>query len=220
MPTLNSKFYQKDNKEPANEKYYFLMNRFKDKHYTLESFDAEIFVVCPECSKRAVVTREGPRYASKYSIKCPNCMFSQTGRKESFQLELRCNCSNCNSKIEVNIPNINKPKESITVKCKTCGISQDYKPRNIRIEWIYEYNGLPTEPYYQLPLWLFENVKGNSLWAYNYAHLDYLKSYISADLRERDDRKFWTLVEKLPEWMQSAKNRESVLKGIGKLEKK
>lgn len=147
-------------------------------------------------------------------------MYSQTGRKESYQVELNCNCSNCGKELKKSIPNVNEPKETITVKCSNCGDTQDYKPRNIKLEWIYNNNGQPTEPYYRLPLWLTETVKGQSLWAYNYKHLAYLKEYVAADLREKNGRLYWTMVEKLPEWMKSAKNREVVIKGIEKLEKK
>ena len=197
------------------------MKRFQDKNLTLSTFEDEVYVSCPKCSQRAIVSREDPKnYYSTRRLKCPNCMYSQVGRKESYQVELNCNCSNCGNEIKRDIPNVNEPREVFSVKCQNCGDTQDYKPRNIRLEWIYEYNGQPTEPYYQLPLWLTETVKGKSLWAYNYKHLEYLKDYVAADLREKNGRQFWTMVEKLPDWIKSAKNREAVIKGIEKLEKK
>lgn len=166
------------------------------------------------------MTKDEPSYFSTRRIKCPNCLYSQEGPKESFQVELDCKCFNCAADIKINIPNVNDKKETIAVKCKECGVTENYKPRNTRSKWIYEYNGRQSDPYFQLPLWLTENVKGNLLWAYNYEHLGYLKDYISADLREKNGRVGWTMVEKLPEWMKSAKNRTSVLKAIEKLEKK
>ncbi|MBS2213660.1 hypothetical protein KEM09_19785 [Carboxylicivirga mesophila] len=196
------------------------MKRFQDKNLTLSSFEDDVLVVCPKCSKRAIVFRTEPGYYSKRSIKCPNCMYSQIGRTECYQVDLKCYCSNCASEISIQIPNVNAPKDKIAVKCDTCGETQSYTPRNIRLELIYEYNGHPTEPYFQLPLWLVESVKGHSLWAYNYNHLSYLKDYVSADLREKNGRQYWTMVEKLPDWIKSAKNREAVMKGIEKLEKK
>ena len=196
------------------------MKRFQDKNLTLSTFEDNVLVECPKCSKRAIVSRTGQSYYSGRTIKCPNCMFSQINRKESFDVELKCNCSNCASEIRIQIPNVNEPKDKISVKCNSCGETQSYAPRNITLESIYEYNGKPTEPYFQLPLWLVESVKGHSLWAYNHEHLSYLKEYVAADLREKNGRQFWTMVEKLPEWIKSSKNIEAVIRGIEKLEKK
>lgn len=69
-------------------------------------------------------------------------------------------------------------------------------------------------------LWLVASIKNDVFWANNYEHLDYMKQYISSGLRERNNRAFSTLVEKLPGFIKSAKNRERLLKLIEKLEKK
>lgn len=196
------------------------MKRFQDKNYTLGHFENEIFIQCPKCQLRAIISRDEPSYFSTRRINCPNCSYTQIGRKESYRVELNCKCSNCAADIKFNIPSVNEKKEEVSIKCSNCGETNNYKPRNIRQEWLYEYNGIPTDPYFQLPLWLTESVKGNILWAYNYEHLSYLKEYISADLREKYGRSGWTMVEKLPAWMTSGKNREAVLKGINKLDNK
>ena len=196
------------------------MKRFQDKNYVLGHFENEIFIQCPKCQLRAIVSRDEPGYFSTRRINCPNCFYSQVGRKESYKVELNCKCANCAEDIKMNIPGVNKKKEEIAIKCSKCGEINIYKPRNISFEWIYKYIGKPTDPYFQLPLWLTQSVRGNTLWAYNYEHLSYLKEYISADLREKNGRCGWTMVEKLPTWMTSGKNRETILKGINKLERK
>jgi hypothetical protein len=60
---------------------------------------------------------------------------------------------------------------------------------------------------------------GQTLWAYNLGHLDFIEAFVTAELRERqpDDRYGWSnrsLFSRLPKWMQSAKNREQILKAI------
>ena len=85
---------------------------------------------------------------------------------------------------------------------------------------MYLHTGKPVDNYFGLPLWLTENFRGNNFWAFNYEHLEYLKQYIAADLREKNDRQYWTLVEKLPTWITSAKNREKIVKLISELERK
>ena len=196
-------------------------SRFKDGNFTLYNFKNNVFVVCPKCTLRAIVKSESssPRLAEKI-LSCPNCHFSKHGRKETYRVELNCNCSNCSAEINLTIPIVNEKKELISVNCKSCGITQNYKPRNIAQEWMYSSNGEAVEDYFGLPLWISSNFKGFTFWAYNYEHLEYLKKYISADLRERNNRTFWTMVEKLPTWMKSSKNREKLIKLIDDLERK
>lgn len=66
-------------------------------------------------------------------------------------------------------------------------------------------------------LWLEQPFKDDVVWAYNYAHLDYLDNYIAATLREHKDRTHFTLLEKLPKFYHEAKNRSALLKLIKKM---
>ena len=196
------------------------MKRFQDKNYKLGHFENKIYIKCPKCQLRAIVSKDESGCFSIRRIKCPNCSFTQIGRKQLYKVELNCKCSNCVGDIKLRIPIVNKKKEEIAVKCPKCGETNTYKPRNIKLERIYEANGNAADPYFQLPLWLSQNVKGHILWAYNYEHPAYLKDYISADLREKHEWSGITMVEKLPVWMKSGKNRDVIIKAINKLEKK
>ncbi len=104
--------------------------------------------------------------------------------------------------------------------CPHCGLTKDraaqtYPPRE-QDAW-----------YDQLELWLQTPCCGETLWAYNKEHLDFLEQYVAATLRERTHpdgttrsqtpARNSTLASRLPAWIKSAKNREAVLKGIGKL---
>jgi len=85
--------------------------------------------------------------------------------------------------------------------------------------------GEGTELYFGLELWLQENVKGNLLWAYTYKHLDFIEAYVSSELRERSksENGDWHnshLASRLPKWLKSGKNRDSVVKAISRLRKK
>jgi hypothetical protein len=59
------------------------------------------------------------------------------------------------------------------------------------------------------------------LWAYNLQHLDLIRRFVAADLRERapwyDHGRKMTLVARLPAWMKSAKNRDEVLRAVDRL---
>ncbi|MDY6934102.1 MAG: hypothetical protein SVZ03_07755 [Spirochaetota bacterium] len=63
------------------------------------------------------------------------------------------------------------------------------------------------------------------MWAFNIRHLEFLESYVSARLRERekDERLGWhnsSLASRLPKWLKPAKNREAILKAIYELKAK
>ena len=67
-------------------------------------------------------------------------------------------------------------------------------------------------------LWLQADVKGNILWVYNQEHLSYLRDYISAKLRDVDGRHKYSLIANLPQWVKDAKNRDTIVKKLNKLE--
>nr|MBS9767529.1 hypothetical protein [Flavobacteriaceae bacterium] len=104
-----------------------------------------------------------------------------------------------------------------------CGIVESYKPKympHYNINNLYISNG--KESCFNTELWLQKVCKGNNVfWATNFKHLEYLKQYIQADIRERNDfQRNMTMIAKLPKFIKSAKNRESLLKIIKQLEDK
>ena len=78
--------------------------------------------------------------------------------------------------------------------------------------------------YFHLPLWLQTPCCGETLWAYNAAHLAFLEDFVRAQLREHARGAHgWrnqALANRLPGWMQDAKNREDVLRGVERLREK
>ncbi len=83
--------------------------------------------------------------------------------------------------------------------------------------------GTAHDPWLGLLLWLRTPVAGETLWAFNEAHLAVLEAYVRADLRERGDydrRLPRPMVDKLPAWLKSAKHRDEVLAGIARLRKR
>ncbi|MEV8373240.1 hypothetical protein AB0P21_10920 [Kribbella sp. NPDC056861] len=74
------------------------------------------------------------------------------------------------------------------------------------------------DPYFHHPLWLQTDCCGQILWAYNAEHLDLLEASVGARLRERGvDRQWASVVERLPTWIKSAKNRAEILRAAGRL---
>jgi DNA-directed RNA polymerase subunit RPC12/RpoP len=85
-------------------------------------------------------------------------------------------------------------------------------------------SGPPVDSFFRYPLWYQSEYKGEVLYAYNLAHLNWLKQYLGARLRERMQTAHgWSnqsLQSRLPQWMLTAKNRASIIKKILDLEKK
>ena len=82
--------------------------------------------------------------------------------------------------------------------------------------------GGPIDPFFHLPVWLQADFSGQTLWAYNLEHLEFLAEHVGAKLRERNTspRMSRSIGARLPRWMTAASNREAVLKAIEKLKGK
>lgn len=118
-------------------------------------------------------------------------------------------CPRCQGRAEVVV------QDSMTalprVVCSRCSYAEAKKWHgNVPV-------GSPLDSSTGLPLWLQTPCAGQVLWAWNAWHLDFLERYVSADLRERTPNVNKSLASRLPRWIKSAKNRDDVLKGIGRL---
>lgn len=74
--------------------------------------------------------------------------------------------------------------------------------------------------YFGLPLWLEIPCAGETLWAYNLKHLEFIERYVAARLRRRTPHRNRSVASRLPKWLTSAKNRDEVLKAVAGLKKK
>lgn len=74
----------------------------------------------------------------------------------------------------------------------------------------------------RLSYWLEMECEGETLWAYNYEHLIFLKQLIGANLRERNGlpNANSSLGSRLPRWMTSGKNRRKVMKCLERLQQR
>ncbi len=141
-------------------------------------------------------------------VVCPNCAdkaLVQTGGFHAMKhdkYEIKVVCSGCG---------FNKSLENVSPRK-----DEKQKRGNVLIF------GAPVDPFFHLPVWLCVEFSGEILWAYNLEHLDFLAEHVGAKLRERNGFQFnvRSIGARLPRWMTTAKNRESVLKAIEKLKEK
>ncbi|MEV5565611.1 hypothetical protein AB0L54_22245, partial [Streptomyces sp. NPDC052196] len=78
-----------------------------------------------------------------------------------------------------------------------------------------------TDPYFDVRLWLQTETRHGWVWAYNLEHLDLIRRFVQAPLREgipwhKPGGKM-TVVARLPGWMQQARNRDEVLRAIARI---
>ncbi|MGW3290739.1 hypothetical protein ACWDR3_39510 [Streptomyces sp. NPDC001002] len=103
--------------------------------------------------------------------------------------------------------------------CRGCGLSRVWSGRDVQLP--RGADGPVTDPYFDLPLWLQIETRHGWLWAYDLEHLDLISRFVQARLRERapwyDTGQKMTLVARLPVWIKRAKNRDDVLRAVGRL---
>ncbi|MEO7175432.1 MAG: hypothetical protein ABIV51_06215 [Saprospiraceae bacterium] len=136
------------------------------------------------------------------------------------QYDILIECPQCAKKAIVKSPANNSERNaSADTKaiCTHCGFN-----KLLPVDQKTTFLGAAVDPYFQYPLWLQAQFEGNLLWAYNCEHLDFLHSHVEAKLRTRDTSHIQnrSLGSRLPKWMSSKKNRQSLLKKITDLKTK
>lgn len=98
--------------------------------------------------------------------------------------------------------------------CASCGLSKDCAER----DWLRSRKaGEARDPYFGFTLWLQTSCCGELLWAYNQAHLEFLRQYVMASLREREPNRNRSIASRLPRWMKAAANRDEIARCIERL---
>ena len=179
---------------------------------SLLSFTSHVLVKCPYCEGRASITKSNRK--AKPIFSCTNCfkLVDVDAWYGPVVLKLLYSrCGNCGN--DLRYEEITKaPPKTKVVQCAVCNSTKEYPTE---YEKIYASNNIAIDPHLGLPLWLQTSVQQNLLWAYNHDHLQHMKAFVSAKLRDSTS----SYARKLPEFITSAKNRTKVMKAIEKLEK-
>jgi hypothetical protein len=85
--------------------------------------------------------------------------------------------------------------------CKACGSSKKWSEKKIERSYT-------VDDYFHYPLWLQTSCCGETLWAYNLRHLEFIEAFVRAKLRERKPHELYgwsnpSLFSRLPKWIQS-----------------
>lgn len=125
-------------------------------------------------------------------------------------------CSQCGDRAQLlpwNVEDVelHSPRR---LSCTSCGHTRDHDGS------VLAFYVEGRDPCFGYLLWYrFETSKG-VVWAYHRDHLDQLRSFLSADLRERNQNPVWrnrSYFSRLPRWIKSAKNRNLVLRAIDRM---
>ncbi len=130
----------------------------------------------------------------------------------SFYGEVLIICPSCGNQ---GIASADFQAECAKMLCTACGLNKAVPTTVLNYSMFH-----PAHTFFNAKLWLEHPFKNEIFYAYNYQHLDYLEQYISATLREHKDRSGFTLLEKLPKFYHTSKNRSALLKLIETLRRK
>jgi hypothetical protein len=98
------------------------------------------------------------------------------------------------------------------LSCAHCGLARESD--GATSSW-----GAPVDPWFGVPLWLAAGFRGHTVWAFNAGHLKVLRDFVAAEMRERTPTSgaAMSMLEKLPDWMTSAKHRDELIKVLAGL---
>jgi len=133
-----------------------------------------------------------------------------------FEQEFAVRCPKCDHKAVALGDDYGSRAKSAKLVCGNCGYNAVWTRGNYRGPSI----GTARDRWFRLPLWFVAESKGHQFWAYNAAHLAFLKNYIGATLRIREPHRNGSLASRLPSFLLDRKNRPAVLKAIAALEKR
>lgn len=196
--------------------------RFNQPAYATVHFSERIWVKCPKCKGIGLVKTELGRYnipepsGYKTKFECKNCNFQRIDNEEWYgycQATVYQACGFCGSKISFTSEPTEELYKKAKIKCDTCNKEKEYE-----LKWYRYKKDKATDPFFGFDLWMQTSIKSNTIWLYNLEHLNYLRDYVGAKLREDDGRHKYSIITNLPQWIKSAKNRDIIVKRLNRLE--
>jgi hypothetical protein len=196
---------------------HFTMTRFHDHGISEFAFEGEFAVRCPKCQHQAYVINDlHGHQAESARLSCTSCGYSAHWNRGSYQgpsigiAKRRCRyCGRWLKRRYFGSPH----KHEARLRCPNCN-TEMREP----ISWSRSLQSTPTDPYFGCPLWFVGQMKGHVFWAYNAAHLSFIRNYVAATVRIRRPNMNSSLASRLPAFLLDRKNRGAVLKKIAGLE--
>ncbi len=193
------------------------MDRFQDgATYTVE-FTDRILVECHRCGELGIVRCDPPTANGTPRFSCTRCPASLEGRFTFWAGPAsglaRRRCGRCGRWLEEALRCRNGfGARELDLSCPGCGAEN-----RAAVRWRGDPSPGAYDPFFGLPLRLQVACVGEVLWAYNQRHVEFLRAFVEAKLRERAPNANRSLASRLPAWLKAASNREAVLRGLSEL---
>lgn len=192
------------------------MKRIQEKNVKVAAYSDFILVECPKCKCKAEVLNSDEH---RRKVHCQYCGFIKTEHDNYWNgtyMLYTPRCPICGNRDFYKKSNVKLKSTKEVIKSITC--QQCQKTSKVKLDLIKE-TSIPTDPYFGLKLWLQKSINSDTLWFYNYLHLQDIKEYIQAELREKIPNNKRTMFSKLPKWMKLSSQREKIIESIEQLEK-
>lgn len=197
------------------------MERYESEPIRLYDLMNEFAVYCPKCQGRAIVSVAQPFDFKNGVLKCSNCHYSEKAMDRTrYRPSKKAKCHHCEEWLDMEIGERKSIPKYVNITCKACHtvnkVCENWESYILK----YHETGI-IDPVFGLFLWYMDSVRDQIIWAYNQRHLLEIENYVRATLRERTTDRFkMTMVEKLPDFIKSAKNRDEVLKALERMKNK
>lgn len=194
---------------------------FQDNGHALYHFVDKIYVECPGDSGIGLIRGEANWFLNKARVTSLNGSFYRDwsraqwfGPVEGRTLQFchQCGKTLVMERLQRDQFKVDLPR-SIQVDC-SCG-----RQSSLAVTWYpAAINTLGRDPFFGLPLFLQEEIRGHLLWFYNLDHLNYIRAYVQAELRERTQVSKWSIITRLPNWVKVGKTRTRILRAMDQME--
>ncbi len=211
------------------------LRHFDDGVDKLQFYYADQWVFCPDCETKGIVHYQikstdsvGTLCGRHFVFTCSHCNRHLDSSSSQYNLEFNayyeitvneaCHfCGGSRLTADKKIINIKNPQAFVEAECSVChkisklivNSKNIYLRKADRLEYTV----------FGLKLCLVANTRLGNIYLHNPEHLQELKSYIQADLRERTQNTGnSSYYSRLPAWIKSARNRKEILKALLRLE--
>jgi hypothetical protein len=196
--------------------------RSLDEGKSLAAFGNKVHVACARCAEPGVVHAEWGEHGWTAHFECLQCSLQLNSTRGDWvgpvRLDGRRPCGYCGHKWLKPSDRLNSwPRpvvDKVELECPEC---KRFTVVSVRMLPVGAWSE-PIDPHFGQPLALVDSGRHGALWAYNLEHLEELRRFVAASLRERtSEAGNGSMLSTLPVWLKSAKNRASILKRIHRL---
>lgn len=198
--------------------------RFVDDGNYLSAYAGKVYVRCVRCDSPGAVRAESRKWQWIASFDCAGCGLQLSSTRGDWvgpvRLLGRRPCGYCGHKwLRSRIGQTGWPRDAMKnaiATCPECGHDS-----TVPLEVHRNYDGAEgIDPHFGMQLLLADSGRDGALWAYNAEHIDILRAYVSATLRERSaNAGNASMFSRLPAWLKSAKNRRAAVSRLDKLKR-